>query len=36
VDSISFSDISPTNPYIGTKIIDAVIRKYKKKGAQPV
>ncbi len=33
---ISFVDISPTDPYIGTKMIDAVMRKYKKKGAQPV
>ncbi len=35
VDWISFSDISPTDPYIGTKMIDAVMRKYRKKGAQP-
>ncbi len=27
VDWISFSDISPTNPYIGTKTIDTVMRK---------
>jgi hypothetical protein len=36
VDWISFSDISPKDPYIGTKMIDAVMRKYRKKGAQPV
>ena len=37
VDWISFSDIIfPTYPYIGTKMIDAVMRKYIKKGAQPV
>ena len=36
VDWISFSDISSTDPYIGSKMIDAVMRIYKKKGAQPV
>ncbi len=36
VNWISFSDISPTDPYIGTKMIDAMMRKYIKKGAQPV
>ena len=36
VDWISFSDISPTDPYIGTKMIDAVMRTYRKNGAQPV
>jgi hypothetical protein len=36
VDWISFSDISPADPYIGTKMIDAVMIKYRKKGAQPV
>ena len=36
VDWISFSDISPTDPYIGTKMIDAGMKKKRKKGAQPV
>ena len=36
MDWISFSDISPTDPYIGTKMIDAVMRKFRKKGAKPV
>ena len=27
VDWIPFSDIPPTNPYIGSKMIDAVMRK---------
>jgi hypothetical protein len=36
VDWIPFSDISPTDPYIRTKMIDAVRRTHIKKGAQPV
>ncbi len=36
VDWISFSDISPTDSYIGTEMLDAVMRKDRKKGAQPV
>ena len=36
MDCIAFSDIFPIDPYIGTKMIDAVMRKYKKKGAQLV
>ena len=35
MDWISFSNISPTYPYIATKMIDAVMRKYIKKEAQP-
>ena len=34
VDWILFSDFSPTDP--GTKMTDAVMRKYGKKGPQPV
>jgi hypothetical protein len=35
-DWIIFSDIPLDDPCIGTKMIDVVMRKYKKKGAQPV
>jgi len=33
---ILLSDIPPNDPYIGTKMIDVVMKKYRKKGAQPV
>jgi hypothetical protein len=35
-DWILFSDIPLDDPFIGTKMIDATIRKYRKKEAQPV
>jgi len=35
-DRILFSDIPPNDPYIGTKMIDPVMKRYKKKGSQPV
>jgi hypothetical protein len=35
-DCILFSGIPPNDPYIGTKMIDAIMKKYRKKGAQPV
>ena len=35
-DWILFSNIPPNDPYIGTKRIDSVMKKYKKKGSQPV
>jgi len=35
-DWILFSDIPPNDSYIGTKMIDSVMKKYKKKRAQPV
>ena len=36
LDWILFSNIPPNDPYIGTKMIDLVMKKYKKKGSQPV
>ena len=35
-DWILFFDIPPNYPYIGPKMMDAVMKKYKKKGARPV
>ena len=35
-DWISFLDIPLDDPCIGAKMIDTVMRKYKKKGAKPV
>jgi hypothetical protein len=35
-DWILFSDMYPTDPYIGTKIIDSVMKRYIKNGSQPV
>jgi hypothetical protein len=33
---ILFSNIPPNDPYIGTKMIDLAMKKYRKKGSQPV
>jgi len=35
-DWILFFDIPPNDPYIGTKMIDSVMKRYKKKGSQPI
>jgi hypothetical protein len=35
-DWILFFDIPPNDSYIGTKMIDSAMKKYKKKGSQPV
>jgi hypothetical protein len=35
-DWILFSNIPPNDSCIGTKVIDLVMKKYKKKGSQPV